>query len=221
MKKNLKYRILTSLILIFILFICFTLNKYIWATFSAILAFICYLEFKNLFNKIYHFDKIAKIISKTFIIIYLFFFVFSSFHLYDQYLLFLIIICILSDTGGYVVGKTFKGKKLTKISPNKTISGSIGSIFFSLFPLIYFNFIDSTFISNNNLFHDYSNAFIVILCIVSSLFCQIGDLIISYLKRKAKIKDTGKILPGHGGILDRVDGMLFLIPLFYIYQFIT
>ena len=113
-----------------------------------------------------------------------------------------VLVAILSDIGGLLVGKTFKGKKLTKISPNKTISGSIGSLIFSLLlipffyeELIYYNFFT-----------------LIIITILISITSQLGDIFISYLKRKAKVKDTSDILPGHGGFLDRVDGIIFAIP---------
>ena len=113
-----------------------------------------------------------------------------------------VLVAILTDIGGLLVGKTFKGKKLTKISPNKTISGSIGSIIFSLLlipffyeELIYYNFFT-----------------LIIVTILISITSQLGDIFISYLKRKAKVKDTSDILPGHGGFLDRVDGIIFAIP---------
>ena len=119
------------------------------------------------------------------------------------------LICIFSDVGGYVVGKIIGGKKLTKISPNKTISGSIGSFIFSVFPLLLFYNFDMI---------KYSITMSSILfCLEISLFSQLGDLFISYFKRRAKIKDTGKILPGHGGLLDRVDGIIFAVPFAYIY----
>jgi len=112
------------------------------------------------------------------------------------------LICIFSDIGGFVFGKIFKGKKLTKISPNKTISGSIGSFILSLFLVPFF-----FFYSKNVSLVD-----LIVISITVSFFCQLGDLFISYLKRKAKVKDTGDILPGHGGILDRIDGILFAVP---------
>ena len=123
-------------------------------------------------------------------------------------ILFLICICICSDIGGLIFGKIFKGKKLTKISPNKTVSGSIGSFMLSLIliPIFYFLFIDQ--------FKDIIDMIIIVIMV--SLFCQLGDLFISFLKRKAKVKDTGDLLPGHGGVLDRIDGMLFAIPIGFI-----
>ena len=117
-------------------------------------------------------------------------------------LIFVILICILSDIGGFIFGKFFKGKKLTKISPNKTYSGMIGSFILSITFCIIYSYTIS--------FVDFKTIFL--LTILISFICQIGDLFISFLKRKAKIKDTGDILPGHGGILDRIDGILFALP---------
>ena len=125
------------------------------------------------------------------------------------FFLFILSICFFSDIGGYIIGKLIGGKKLTIISPNKTISGSIGSFSFSIFPLLLFynyNQYEYFFSTNNLLF-----------CLIISLVCQLGDLFISYLKRKAKIKDTGFILPGHGGVLDRVDGIIFAVPFAYLF----
>ena len=110
-------------------------------------------------------------------------------------------ICIFTDIGGYIFGKIFKGKKLTSISPNKTYAGMIGSFLCSFIILIlfvkYFNF----------------SFYLIFFTFIISLVSQSGDLFISYLKRKADIKDTGNFLPGHGGLLDRMDGMIFAIPI--------
>ena len=116
-------------------------------------------------------------------------------------------ICIFTDIGGYVFGNIFKGPKLTKISPSKTYSGVIGSFLFSLIIGIIF----VKYLENNLLDNDLTKIIISILMI--SLISQLGDLIISFFKRKAKLKDTGKILPGHGGLLDRIDGIIFVMPL--------
>ena len=125
----------------------------------------------------------------------------------------ILLICILSDTGGYIVGKSIGGKKLTKISPNKTISGSFGSFLFSVFLIIIFEkFKKITFISNN-IFNIY---ILIYICLLLSLICQLGDLFISYFKRKANVKNTGSLLPGHGGLLDRIDGIIFVLPIAYI-----
>ena len=117
-------------------------------------------------------------------------------------LVFAITVCILSDVGGYVFGKFFKGKKLTKISPNKTYSGMIGSFLLS----VAFGAAYSYTISFVDL------KIIIFISFLISLICQLGDLFISYLKRKSGVKDTGNILPGHGGILDRIDGIIFAVP---------
>jgi phosphatidate cytidylyltransferase len=129
-------------------------------------------------------------------------------------MLYLFSICICSDVGGLLFGKAFKGKKLTKISPNKTISGSVGSFILSLclVPIFHFLLIDQF----SNLLN------LILLAILLSFLCQLGDLFISFLKRKAKVKDTGDILPGHGGLLDRIDGMILAIPLgMFIWEFLV
>ncbi len=120
-------------------------------------------------------------------------------------------ICIFSDIGGYVFGKTFGGKKLTKISPNKTISGSIGSFILSyvIFFLMYIYFVDLLYVRIR-----YEILFFIPFFI--STVCQLGDLFISYFKRKAKLKNTGNLIPGHGGILDRIDGIIFSLPIGFI-----
>jgi phosphatidate cytidylyltransferase len=125
------------------------------------------------------------------------------------YLLYSVLVAVMSDIGGLVIGKMIKGKKLTKISPNKTISGSIGSLIFStlLIPFFHGNTVDQNLL------------IMFLITIVISLVSQLGDLLISLLKRKAKVKDTSDLLPGHGGILDRIDGIIFAIP-FGIYLFI-
>ena len=123
------------------------------------------------------------------------------------FFLYVISICFFTDIGGYVFGKLIGGKKLSKISPNKTISGTIGSFIFSIAPLIIFlnlGYLNLEFDSKN-----------ILLCLIISLTSQLGDLFISFFKRKAKIKDTGRLLPGHGGVLDRVDGIIFAIPFAY------
>ena len=120
-----------------------------------------------------------------------------------EYLVYSILVAILSDVGGLIFGKTFKGKKLSKISPNKTVSGSLGSFLCSLFLLLFYY----------DKLTDYSLLVLIFITITISLTSQLGDLFISYLKRKAKVKNTSNILPGHGGFLDRVDGIIFAIPI--------
>ena len=126
------------------------------------------------------------------------------------YLLIITMICVSTDIGGYIFGKLFKGPKITKISPKKTYSGMIGSFLLSIF---FINFL----LSSSNLIKSIiltKETFIFILLV--SAVSQIGDITISYFKRLSKIKDTGKILPGHGGLLDRIDGMIFAFPFSYL-----
>ena len=149
-------------------------------------------------------------------IIFLFLSFYSVFRLTNfeadySYFLFILLICISTDIGGYIFGKFFKGKKLTKISPNKTYSGVLGSFTLSL--VLSYLFIELTTIFPYLKFNSI-NTLIFILLI--SLISQVGDIIISYFKRKSKIKNTGNIIPGHGGILDRIDGMIFAFPFGYL-----
>ena len=166
---------------------------------------VMFYEFYLIYLKIFKRNLLNLFISAsitciflTFVISYIFLFNLDKSNF--LYLVGLFLICILTDIGGYIFGKTFKGKKLTSISPNKTYSGVFGSF---LLPATFIFF----FYEN---FSDFSFSIIFVLAI--SLISQIGDLSISLLKRKAKIKHTGFILPGHGGLLDRVDGMIFAIP---------
>jgi len=212
MSSNIKKRILTSILLIALLLGMF-FYSYIMIISLIIIAIISWIEFYALISKILKKnilkDKFFRFFYKALSLIYLSGLVYLIFAIESQYsnlkiyLLYSVIVAILSDIGGLVCGKIFKGKKLTKISPNKTISGSIGSFMFStlLIPFFYKGQIDQTLV---NLF---------IITIIISLISQLGDLFISLLKRKAKVKDTSDLLPGHGGVLDRIDGIIFAIPL--------
>jgi phosphatidate cytidylyltransferase len=209
MTKELKKRIVTSSVLVLILLCCLFIDNYLWLSLLVSVSLISLYEIINLIKKI---SKSKFIFSIFSILSFFYFFVFtlsaykSKIFLNESGILFILSVCILSDIGGYVVGKTVRGKKLTKISPNKTISGSIGSFLFSLFPLI---FISEIFITTN-----FTN---IIFCLIISLTCQLGDLFISYLKRLAKVKDTGNFLPGHGGFLDRIDGIIFAVPISFLF----
>ena len=208
MTKVLEKRIITS-ILLFIFTISFILINEIFFSFIAFMILsLCVVEWHKL-NRIY-FRKNKweyNLITITGII-YAFFVLFTIINLrgdsYEDaiFLIFILSVCAGSDIGGYVFGKLIGGKKLIRISPNKTISGTVGSFIFSLLPIFLFNF---QFTLKN-----------IFFCLIVSLSCQIGDLIISYFKRLNKIKDTGSILPGHGGLLDRLDGIIFALPTVYI-----
>ena len=135
--------------------------------------------------------------------------------------LFVIIICISTDIGGYFFGKLFKGPKLTKISPNKTFYGMIGSFLLALSFSYLFEILIDRYIPQYNwsLFNLTDLSFVIIIILIS-MVSQIGDLIISYFKRLSKVKNTGKIIPGHGGLLDRIDGMIFAFPFSYLILYI-
>ncbi len=210
--NNLQKRIFTSFILSAVLLICIFLNKHSFFILVIMASVISFFELNNLVNKIWKKNKLLKNSINIICFLYLFFFTYSAYELYNiklNLIIFTILVCIFSDIGGYIIGKSIGGKKLTKISPNKTISGSIGSFTFSLIPIIIF-YLKYSFSKNTDLI------FLVIFCLFTSLTCQLGDLFISYFKRKAKVKDTGTILPGHGGLLDRIDGIIFAVPLIFI-----
>ena len=208
MEKELQKRILSSIILLPISFFFIIKGSAFFILFLSILFVIACLEWFKITKKIEY-----KIIG-------IFFLLFSFYTVYffrDRDLLdflLILIICITTDIGGYIFGKIFKGPKLIKISPNKTYAGMIGSFLLSIIASYLFAIkYDSTFLQNQNLSEDFYFIFLVFL--ISSV-SQIGDLIISYFKRLSKIKDTGNIIPGHGGLLDRIDGMIFAFPFSYI-----
>ena len=202
---NLKKRINTSILLFFLFFLI--LNYNLILVYSLIvLGVISIIEFYSLIKKILKnkiFSFFVNFIFTLYISLFcIMFFFFSNFFQLKIILFSLLLGCIASDIGGFVFGKLLKGPKLTKISPNKTISGAIGSIIFSSLTISI-----SLFYFTKNF-----NYLILIICVITSVACQIGDLLFSFLKRKAKIKDTGNFLPGHGGVLDRLDGILFGVP---------
>ena len=209
--KNLTKRIITSIPLIFLLCLSFYYS-YILIISLIIISLISWIEFQALILKIFK-KNYYKLIINLLGLIYLTIFsslIFSGIMQEDfkMNMVYLFSICIFSDIGGLIFGKIFKGKKLTKISPNKTISGSIGSFILSLAlaPIFYF-LLNDKFLNLLDL---------VLLSIFVSFLCQIGDLFISFLKRKANVKDTSNLLPGHGGILDRIDGILLGVPMGFL-----
>ena len=160
------------------------------------------------------FKKVKRISYIFLFLVYLliaFIICFNVFVIDKYFFLSILMICIFSDIGGYLFGKTFGGKKLTKISPNKTISGSIGSFIVS-----YVGFFLTLFYFSDLLFIKIDFEFLFFIPFLISLICQVGDLFISFFKRKAKIKNTGNIIPGHGGLLDRIDGIIFALPIGFI-----
>ena len=204
--KSLKKRFFTSIILITLIFL-FAFYDFLLVYGLIILGVISILEFLNLMEKI-NCQKFFKILLSIIFIIYIFcfcalFIFFLNFTQLKILIFILIFVCAASDIGGFIFGKIIKGPKLTKISPKKTISGAFGSIIFSNLTMLVFVFY---FINS----FDY---FFIIIGTITSIACQLGDLFFSYLKRRAKIKDTSNLLPGHGGILDRIDSILLGVPI--------
>ena len=196
--SNFKKRILSAIILIPLALYFITQGSFMLMFFTTICFLVACYEWHVMTKK-----KSYKIYGFPF----LFCSFFTFYELDLPLVFFVILICISTDIGGYVFGKIFKGPKLTKISPNKTYAGMIGGYFLSLISL--------TIITN---LIDYSHTPIqfFLLTLIISTVSQIGDIIISYFKRLSKIKDTGKIIPGHGGLLDRIDGMIFAFPIVYL-----
>ena len=204
--RELHKRIITSISLIIILYLSFV-NILILSTVLFAIVFLLFNEFYNIIKRILINRKNYQLTFLFLVLLYLIYFSVDIWLLLktDSYnskniLLFILIICISTDIGGYAFGKIFKGKKLSSVSPNKTYAGVLGSYLLSfIISLLFFNELNSKF------------NYLVITFIISTL-SQIGDLFISYLKRKARLKDTGSILPGHGGLLDRMDGILLATP---------
>ena len=207
MKNELFKRSFTSIILLTVFFFCLFTSQTTWVSLLIFFTVICFYEFYNLLRKIFKINLIF-ILYISLIALYLYYFQLSLTKIRTEYneniILILLSVCIFSDIGGYIVGKSIGGPKLTTISPNKTISGAIGSILLAIIGTFSVNiFLDVL---------DQRKIITYVWIIAMSIFCQIGDLFISFLKRKAKVKDTGNILPGHGGILDRVDGLIIAVP---------
>ena len=209
--QDLVNRILTSLVLLPVLFY-FSFNSGIY-----LIIFLSLIYFLSFYEIIKNTKNLLFIFLSNLILILAFF---SFYYLRGNSNSSLIILywvlasTFLSDIGGYVVGRIIKGKKLTKISPNKTYSGAVGSIIFSFFALPFLNILQNYFFGQllvNLLQFNY-----ILLTILISIICQLGDLYISYWKRKIKIKDISNILPGHGGIIDRIDGLIFVLIFSFI-----
>jgi len=219
MIKEFEKRIFSSLVIIPISFFFIFQGSVFFAFFLSIIFLLTSYEWMKMckkFNSLKFFGVIFLLVS--------FFHAFlfrENIGLYN--FLFVVLICIFTDFGGYIFGKIFKGPKLTKISPNKTYIGVFGSFVCSLIIgiLMLNNFpISLITITEEEIYlglNTKTQLFYLVLILSISLISQIGDLIISYFKRLAKVKDTGKIIPGHGGLLDRIDGLIFVLPVFYIY----
>ena len=206
-KKELTKRVFSSLILLPVVLFVIIEGSILFNLFISICFIIAAYEWHQMSKR-----NIQKIFGLFFIIIsfYTIYKIRNDFNQDYFHVMLIIIICISTDTGGYIFGKLFKGPKITKLSPNKTYAGAIGSFLLSIIITILFFELTSK-IHNYNFTEE---TFIFVLAV--SLISQMGDIIISYFKRLFKVKDTGNIIPGHGGILDRIDGMIFAYPFSYI-----
>ena len=206
MKNELFKRILSSIILITIAFFFIIKGSLIFIFFISLCFLITSYEWHKMSQK------------KAYYLPGLLFLILSFYSTYAirtdpnsslEYFIIILLICISTDVGGYIFGNIFKGPKLTKISPKKTYSGSIGGYLLSII------FLNLFFNSPYYLYPKEMTSNIFIFILLISTVSQLGDIIISYFKRLSKIKDTGKIIPGHGGLLDRLDGMIFAFPFCY------
>ena len=211
MNFELKKRIFTSLILLTLLVSMYYYN-YILIVSLIIISLISWIEFYGLISKIFISNKILKFLFKSVSLVYLLFLVLGIFYVLSNlpelkiFFVYTILVSVASDIGGLTFGKIFKGRKLTKISPNKTISGTVGSFIFSFLVIPFFDIL----LLNHDLL------LLLTITVLISLTTQLGDLFMSFVKRKAKVKNTSDLLPGHGGILDRIDGIIFSIPIGFL-----
>ena len=208
--KELQKRILSSIILIPLSFFFIIQGSFTFIFFLSLVLLVTSFEWLKMTNN--------KDLLRALGLFFLFFSFYTAIYLRQfiglNFFLFLIIVCVFTDIGGYLFGKIFKGPRLTAISPNKTYSGVFGSFIVSLISgIIYIKYLGQ----KSKILLDTDLIFVILLILFISTISQIGDLIISYFKRKAKLKDTGRILPGHGGFLDRIDGIIFVMPITYLF----
>tara|TARA_Y100000741_G_scaffold338411_1_gene298492 strand:- start:649 stop:1305 length:657 start_codon:yes stop_codon:yes gene_type:complete len=212
MKNELTLRIISSIIIIPLSLFLIIKGSIFFNFFIATCFFISIYEWHKISKKkLYH--------VPGFIFLFISFLsVYSLRNNFNEnsliFFLFTISICISTDIGGYCFGKIFKGPKLIKISPNKTYAGMFGGYFLSIFFIIIFFKFNQKFLTYFST-EELNISTFVFLLLISSV-SQIGDITISYFKRISNVKNTGKIIPGHGGVLDRIDGMIFAFPFAYI-----
>ena len=214
MNFELQKRILSSIIIIPVVFSIIIAG----GNYFNVLLLICFII------SLYEWHKLS--FKKNYYFIGIFYLIFSFYSVYffrinNDFLIFLFVtlICIFADIGGFVFGKMFKGPKLTKISPKKTFSGLFGGFFLPFIFFLSLKTFEAPFLIQFDLLNIISNSTFYIIILIISAASQLGDILISYFKRLAKVKDTGKIIPGHGGLLDRIDGMLLAFPVaFFIFK---
>ena len=215
MNFELQKRILSSLVLIPVVFSIIIAGGNYFNVFIFICLIVSLYEWHKLtFKKKHYFIGIVYLIISFYSVYFL--------RLNNDFiiLLFVLLICVFTDIGGFIFGKLFKGPKLTKISPKKTFSGLLGGFFMPIVFFLILNILEVPFFIQSDLLNNINNSsFYYIIILIISSASQLGDILISYFKRLSKVKDTGKLIPGHGGLLDRIDGMLLAFPVaFFIFK---
>ena len=199
---ELQKRVTSAVILLPVVIFTIIFSQHFFNLLLLLALFFSFIEWFKLNKKNFNFISIS-----GFVIILLS--IFCAYYLRGNdtksktIFLWIVFVCFFSDTGGYFIGKFFGGKKISKISPKKTYAGIYGSFIFSIFPILIVHFFESNILI--------LSAKSIILSLLFSLLCQLGDMTVSYFKRKNKVKDTGILIPGHGGLLDRIDGLIFVI----------
>lgn len=207
MNNEILKRILSSVVLIYIIYFVITNGSILFNLFLITCLVVILYEWHLMSKKKKYYYPGIIFITLSFFCTYKL----NNYNDNNINFILVLLICISTDIGGYIIGKLFKGPKLTSISPKKTYSGLFGGFLFAF--IFIFVFTKSSFFSINTP-DNYINLFLLVMLI--SLVSQIGDITISYFKRLSKIKDTGNLIPGHGGLLDRTDGMIFAFPFYYI-----
>ena len=213
--KELQKRILSSIILI---------PTAIYFIFQETLFFVFFLSILFIASTYEWINMNKNNFLKIFGVFYLFFAFISAYLLREQFsiglFVLILVICIFTDLGGYIFGKILKGPKLVKISPKKTYAGAFGGFILSVVAALvyskYTTYGSSTYLNLSIWTGLVLNKIYFLFILIMSFISQVGDLIISYFKRLAKVKDTGNLLPGHGGLLDRLDGIILVTPISYL-----
>ena len=203
MKNNTFKRFAASLFLAPIIFVLIYFED---LYFNTLLFFIMLIG-------VYEAMKLKFLKIKLVIMLILFSFLYCSYELINldngKYIIFYIVLLTCSsDIGGYLFGRLIGGKKINYISPNKTYVGFLGSLFTAQFVIFFSNFLNITYLNNF-----YFNYFFIFIC---SIIVILGDLLFSFFKRKCGIKDYSNIIPGHGGLFDRIDGLMVLTIFIFI-----
>jgi len=216
MKSELLKRIITSIIIFPILLLVLINSKLYLIIFLSLFYLLSFYEiYKN--SNSFKFSIISNIL--LLIAFYSFYYLRGDSNKDLIFLCWALFTTFLSDIGGYIFGKTFGGKKLTKISPNKTYSGAIGCFVFSLLSILILFLFQKNFL--NEILIDFFEYKYFILTLIMSLISQLGDIYVSYWKRQFNIKDTGNFLPGHGGVLDRIDGLIFVLIFLFLLEMLN